>query len=106
LRYVLSLSNLIASITTDLFKQQSLPNNIDINSSYSLLFKRFTVYDIREYNLSIIKLLEAMATHMTDKTEFVFNVIKEYLLVKSGSVVFSLKNVLSFINQQKEIDVN
>lgn len=107
LRYLLSLSNVIASLTTDLFKQQSLPSNIEnINSSYSLLFKRFTVYDIREQNLNIIKLLVAMSTHMTDKTQFVSNIIKEYLLVKSGSVVFSLKNVLSFINQQKDIDVN
>lgn len=72
-------------------------SGVDLRALYSTLFKRFTVYDMKNRNKNVQKLLEIINSQLESKTDFIIEIIEEYLLKNHSEISFSQKNVIEFI---------
>ena len=104
LKFLLQLANLISiEIRNGIKENSKLLATKDIKNCYLILFQHFTIFDKKDSHPNISKLLDTIYTQLNDKSSFIFDLLKEFLL--RPSTLFNKRNVIEFI-QSSNINFN
>jgi hypothetical protein len=71
---------------------------------YLTLFRHFTIYDQKDAHPNITKLLERLFSDIQNKSEFICEILQEFLL--KPSQIYNKRNIIDFIQKTSPLSFN